>query len=126
MAGAGLLSLGWGVATLLAAGSVPRSPLKRLATGIKRGDLLRTRTAGSVALVPLGDGAVRALDRRCPHLGCLVVPRPDGSGFECPCHGSAFDRTGRRLSGPAREGLRALEITESPAGELEVILHDHR
>ena len=27
-----------------------------------------------------------AYDRRCTHLSCPVVPRPEGGRSDCPCH----------------------------------------
>ena len=43
----------------------------------------------------------------CPHLGCAVDKSPTG-GFNCPCHDSAFDVDGRRLTGPSPRGLDTL------------------
>jgi len=39
----------------------------------------------------------------CTHLGC--VPIRDKSGWLCPCHGSAYDNSGRILHGPAPRNL---------------------
>jgi len=40
------------------------------------------------------EGNTVALSWKCPHLGCRV-PWCDSSGeFECPCHGSKFNRLG--------------------------------
>ncbi len=65
---------------------------------------------GSVWLVRRGD-EVRALSSVCPHLGCSVnaVPAPQGGGFACPCHTSAFDASGKRTSGPSPRDLDVLE-----------------
>ena len=44
-----------------------------------------------------GDGTalnVRALYQRCPHLGCKPNPCLKNFWFECPCHGSRYDRLG--------------------------------
>lgn len=46
-----------------------------------------------------------ALSEVCPHLSCRV-PWCDSSGeFECPCHGSAFNRVGEYRHGPSPRGL---------------------
>jgi len=51
------------------------------------------------------DGEVVALSEKCTHLGCRV-PFCESSGqFECPCHGSIFNRAGDFVSGPAPRGL---------------------
>lgn len=48
---------------------------------------------------------VVAFSEICSHLGCRV-PFCDSSGrFECPCHGSVFNRAGDLLSGPAPRGM---------------------
>lgn len=46
-----------------------------------------------------------AVDIRCPHLGCQLEWNPDERSWDCPCHGSRFDRFGTLLSGPAQENL---------------------
>ena len=51
-----------------------------------------------------GDEVV-ALWWRCPHLGCRV-PWCESSGqFECPCHGTNFNRLGEYRSGPSPRGM---------------------
>jgi len=60
-----------------------------------------------------------ALSLVCTHLGCTVEQAPDG--FDCPCHGSHYDRAGAVLRGPAQKPLRALRIENAPDGHL--ILH---
>jgi cytochrome b6-f complex iron-sulfur subunit/menaquinol-cytochrome c reductase iron-sulfur subunit len=62
---------------------------------------------GAVWLVRQGD-AVHAWSVICPHLGCAVVQTAAASGFACPCHDSAFDAEGRRLSGPSPRDLDPL------------------
>jgi len=52
---------------------------------------------------PTGDGTsvnVRALYQRCPHLGCKPNPCLKNFWFECPCHGSRYDRLGIKALGP--------------------------
>lgn len=39
--------------------------------------------------------------KKCSHLGCKLVWNEEEKVYECPCHGSRFDKTGRRLAGPA-------------------------
>lgn len=51
------------------------------------------------------EGDIIALWQKCPHLGCRV-PFCESSGrFECPCHGSVFNRRGEYLAGPAPRGM---------------------
>lgn len=51
------------------------------------------------------DGTLHPVDIRCPHLGCQMEWNPDERSWDCPCHGSRFDRFGRLISGPAQEDL---------------------
>merc|ERR1711904_554744 len=37
----------------------------------------------------------------CTHLGCVVPYNPVEKRFECPCHGSRYDSTGKVIRGPA-------------------------
>jgi cytochrome b6-f complex iron-sulfur subunit len=41
----------------------------------------------------------------CTHLGCLPRWQPTNVRFECPCHGSKFERDGAYIEGPAPRGL---------------------
>ena len=51
------------------------------------------------------DGTLHAVDIRCPHLGCQLEWDPDEQSWDCPCHGSRFDRYGHLISGPAQEDI---------------------
>jgi len=67
-------------------------------------------------------GELRAFSARCPHLGCRL-DRLEGQELVCPCHGSRFDLAGRRLAGPAAEGLRPLAIAErAEDGRIDVVV----
>ncbi|MET0773776.1 MAG: Rieske 2Fe-2S domain-containing protein [Candidatus Limnocylindrales bacterium] len=50
---------------------------------------------------------VRTLYQRCPHLGCKPNFCESNFWFECPCHGSRYDRLGIKVQelGPAPRGL---------------------
>ena len=50
----------------------------------------------------------------CPHLGCIVRWNGFEKVWDCPCHGSQFDPTGRVLHGPA---VHALPIVADFDGE---------
>lgn len=72
--------------------------------------------AAGEALVPQGRAAavfrdkegVYAISTICTHLGCVV--KPNAEGFECPCHGSRFDKTGGVVKGPAPRALPWLQV----------------
>jgi glycine/D-amino acid oxidase-like deaminating enzyme/nitrite reductase/ring-hydroxylating ferredoxin subunit len=44
----------------------------------------------------------------CPHLGCIVAWNPAASTWDCPCHGSRFDKLGTVISGPSSSDLDPL------------------
>jgi cytochrome b6-f complex iron-sulfur subunit len=51
-----------------------------------------------------------ALYQRCVHLGCRVPWCPTSQWFECPCHGSKYNRVGEKKAGPAPRGLDRFAI----------------
>jgi cytochrome b6-f complex iron-sulfur subunit len=48
---------------------------------------------------------VIALYQKCVHLGCRVPECKTSQWFECPCHGSQYNRVGEKKGGPAPRGL---------------------
>ena len=48
---------------------------------------------------------VVALYQKCVHLGCRVPFCQSAQWFECPCHGSRYNRVGEKKAGPAPRGL---------------------
>jgi len=48
---------------------------------------------------------VVALYQKCVHLGCRVPWCQSSQWFECPCHGSKYNRVGEKKGGPAPRGL---------------------
>jgi len=59
---------------------------------------------GRFWLVNTGDG-VLAIYKVCTHLGCLYKWVPSNDRFECPCHGSKFEKDGTWIEGPAPRNL---------------------
>lgn len=41
----------------------------------------------------------------CTHLGCLPKWVPTNNRFECPCHGSKYEKNGKYIEGPAPRSL---------------------
>ena len=66
------------------------------------------------------NGEVKALSQKCTHLGCRV-PFCDSSGqFECPCHGSVFNRGGDYRTGPAPRGMDEFPVEVGDDGLLYI------
>jgi Rieske Fe-S protein len=72
-----------------------------------RGDAV---VVGSAYLTRGADGKVTALSSACPHLGCAIAYREADDTFRCPCHKSAFARSGEKLDGPSKRGLDPLPV----------------
>ena len=74
---------------------------------------------------PEGDGAatnVRTLYQRCTHLGCKPNFCARNFWFECPCHGSRYDRLGIKVAnlGPAPRGLDRFASSVDAKGVLTI------
>ena len=66
-------------------------------------------------------GGIIAAYRKCTHLGCTVPFNTAKDLFECPCHGSRYDKhTAVVVRSPAPRPLQLFHITESPSGALIV------
>ncbi len=54
---------------------------------------------------------VVALYQKCVHLGCKVPWCKSSQWFECPCHGSQYNRVGEKKAGPAPRGLDRFAVS---------------
>jgi cytochrome b6-f complex iron-sulfur subunit len=57
-----------------------------------------------------------ALYQKCVHLGCRVPWCETSQWFECPCHGSKYNRVGEKRGGPAPRGLDRFALTVTGGG----------
>jgi cytochrome b6-f complex iron-sulfur subunit len=64
----------------------------------------------AATLVPGMQAGLVALYQRCVHLGCRVPFCKSSQWFECPCHGSKYNRVGEKKGGPAPRGLDRFPI----------------
>lgn len=46
--------------------------------------------------------------KRCPHMGCALKWNARERTWDCPCHGSRFERDGALIDNPAKRGCRCL------------------
>ena len=98
--GAGARAQDLGPVSSLAFNAGVAGPFTYDATG--RGDaqgVFAVRTGSNTTGVDL------VLDQTCTHLGCPVAWTPASNGFNCPCHGSVFNKQGERTAGPAPKPL---------------------
>lgn len=65
-------------------------------------------------------GKTVALSQKCPHLGCRIAWCESSGEFECPCHGSVFNRAGDLESGPSPHGMNRYPVETGPDGMLYI------
>jgi len=61
---------------------------------------------------------LRVVSAICTHLGCTLNDTTEG--FECPCHGSCYNRDGEVLSGPAPRNLDWYQVSGNSEGKIVV------
>lgn len=62
-------------------------------------------------------GALHQMSAVCTHAGCVVQWNHVEASWDCPCHGSRFDRFGSVINGPAASDLAAVEAEAPPAAD---------
>ena len=82
------------------------------------GDLPKAEKVYASAVL-VGMKAISTLYQKCPHLGCRVPSCDSSQWFECPCHGSQYNRVGEKRGGPAPRGMDRFPVTIS-GGEVTV------
>ena len=46
----------------------------------------------------------------CPHMGCRLEWNPAEESYDCPCHGSRFDREGHLIDNPAQTNCKKHKV----------------
>lgn len=82
--------------------------------------LTKAKDAYPGALQGIHEAGFTALWQTCPHLGCRVPECKTSQWFECPCHGSQYNRNGEKKGGPAPRGMDRFPGTVSPSGQLVI------
>jgi cytochrome b6-f complex iron-sulfur subunit len=72
-----------------------------------------------VFIVRTNDGFF-AVSAVCTHLGCITEWKPDDNLIACPCHGSKFNREGKKVAGPAPQPLPHFTMQLAADGQLVV------
>jgi cytochrome b6-f complex iron-sulfur subunit len=66
------------------------------------------------------ESGVAAIYQKCVHLGCKVPWCGSSQWFECPCHGSQYNRVGEYKGGPAPRGLDHFAVSVGADGSVIV------
>jgi Rieske Fe-S protein len=59
------------------------------------------------------DGELHSCSAVCPHLKAIVTWNDAEKTWDCPAHGSRFDKFGKVIQGPANSDLEVKEPAES-------------
>ena len=89
---------------------VPAGPAEQFKPGAPKRVVL---PGGRVAFITRVDATrLSGLSARCTHQGCEVGWDSGKKHFLCPCHGATFTAAGRNISGPARQPLVPVPVTQ--------------
>ena len=138
--GLALISAGLAVLVGIAAAPRPKNTGRRWQRTVSVFDLPPERPMAAVIAQRQADGwyetrkqsvvfidregeSYRALSATCSHLGCRVRWDATSELYLCPCHGGAYDRTGRVVAGPPPQPLQRLAVRVNPqTSDIEVEL----
>lgn len=60
------------------------------------------------AVYKQNDNSMIALSPVCTHLACIVNWNTNDKTWDCPCHGSRFEKDGKVKQGPAKKALQKI------------------
>jgi cytochrome b6-f complex iron-sulfur subunit len=122
--GAGVLAFLWPTKSVGFGGKVPAGKLDDILSQINdtkapyyvplartyiqpypKEDLPKAEKVYPPAVIKEMENGIVALYQKCVHLGCRVPWCQSAQWFECPCHGSKYNRVGEKRDGPAPRGL---------------------
>jgi cytochrome b6-f complex iron-sulfur subunit len=86
-----------------------------------KADLAKAKkvTAYTAPVIAGMEAGFVALYQKCVHLGCRVPWCQSSQWFECPCHGSKYNKVGEKVGGPAPRGLDRF-VLEVSGGNITV------
>jgi cytochrome b6-f complex iron-sulfur subunit len=82
--------------------------------------LPKAKSVYSDSLLPGMEAGMVALFQKCVHLGCRVPWCQTSQWFECPCHGSKYNRVGEKKGGPAPRGLDRFPVEVAGGGAVTI------
>ena len=65
----------------------------------------------SIAVYKDENGQIHSVNPACTHIDCTVAWNTAEQIWECPCHGSRFNKDGEMVTAPARKDLQKIPIT---------------
>jgi cytochrome b6-f complex iron-sulfur subunit len=80
----------------------------------------KAKAVYAAPLLPGIEAGIMALYQKCPHLGCRVPNCLSSQWFECPCHGSQYNRVGEKKAGPAPRGMDHFVVSVSAGGDVTI------
>jgi len=80
----------------------------------------RAVSAYEPVIASMDAAGIVALYQKCPHLGCRVPSCATSGWFECPCHGSQYNRVGEKKAGPAPRGMDRFPVVVAGNGDVTV------
>ncbi len=84
----------------------------------------KTFTVNSTPIIVFrtGQTTFKTLSLVCTHQGCTINWVNSSMQFQCPCHGSKFDKDGNVIQGPANKNLQSYR-TEYKSDTNEVVIY---
>jgi glycine/D-amino acid oxidase-like deaminating enzyme/nitrite reductase/ring-hydroxylating ferredoxin subunit len=76
--------------------------------GIEEGAIIG-QGLNKVAVYRDKSGKTHELSAVCAHLGCIVRWNSLEKTWDCPCHGSRYDKYGQIINGPAKSDLKKMD-----------------
>ncbi|MGI5841679.1 MAG: Rieske 2Fe-2S domain-containing protein [Christensenellales bacterium] len=78
---------------------------------IKKGQGATVKIKGKrVGIYRDKNNKLHCVSATCTHLGCALKWNKDETSFDCPCHGSRFNTSGKVLNNPAFENLKKIDL----------------
>jgi len=84
------------------------------------GGLAKAKAVYPAPVLPGMEQGLIAMYQKCPHLGCRVPDCKSSQWFECPCHGSQYNRVGEKKAGPAPRGMDHFVVTVGGDGSVTI------
>ena len=89
-------------------------------TAYPKEDIAKAKKVYAPGVAKGMEAGVAAIYQKCVHLGCKVPWCTNSQWFECPCHGSQYNRVGEYKAGPAPRGLDRFNVDVDGAGNVVV------